>query len=177
MSALPSYLGNRENAVVFVEDKGTRFSSLVSIQKTDGEVVQTENSLGVKNATEAVILVSIATSFNGFNKNPVTEGLDNLAIAQEQLTNASTKKFAQLKSVHLADYQQFYKRVELNLGKTTAPDLPTNERLKRYAEGKEDKNLEILYFQFGRYLLISSCLLYTSPSPRDRTRSRMPSSA
>jgi alpha-L-fucosidase 2 len=94
LSALPSYLGNRENAVVFVEDKGTRFSSLVSIQKTDGEVVQTENSLGVKNATEAVILVSIATSFNGFNKNPVTEGLDNLAIAQEQLTNASTKKFA-----------------------------------------------------------------------------------
>ncbi|HRX12405.1 MAG TPA: glycoside hydrolase family 95 protein [Draconibacterium sp.] len=156
ITALPSYLGNRENAVVFVEDKGTRFSSLVSIQKTDGEVVQTENTLGVKNATEAVILVSIATSFNGFDKNPVTEGLDNKAIAQEQLKNASSKKFEQLKSAHLADYQSFYKRVELNLGKTTAPDLPTNERLKRYAEGKEDKNLEILYFQFGRYLLISS---------------------
>ena len=44
----------------------------------------------------------------------------------------------------------------LDLGKTTAPDLPTDERLLRYSEGKEDKNLEILYFQYGRYLLISS---------------------
>jgi len=154
--ALPGYLGDRENAVVFVEGKGTRFSTLISIQNTDGEVVQTENTLGVKNATEVVILVSIATSFNGFDKNPATEGLDNEAIAQEELKNASTKNFKQLKSVHIADYQYFHKRVELNLGKTTAPDLPTNERLKRYAEGKEDKNLEILYFQFGRYLLISS---------------------
>ena len=42
------------------------------------------------------------------------------------------------------------------MGKTDAPDLPTDERLKRYAEGKEDKNLEVLYFQYGRYLLISS---------------------
>lgn len=156
ITALPSYLGDRENAVVFVEGKGTRFSSLFSIQKTDGEMVQTENTLGVKNATEAVILVSIATSFNGFDKNPATEGLDNVAIAQEQLKNASAKNYKQLKSAHLVDYQSFYKRVELDLGKTTAPDLPTNERLKRYAEGKEDLNLEILYFQFGRYLLIGS---------------------
>ncbi len=154
--ALPGYLGDRENAVVFVEGKGTRFSTLISIQNTNGEVVQTENTLGVKNATEVVILVSISTSFNGFDKNPATEGLDNEAIAQEQLKNASTKNFKQLKSTHIADYQSFYNRVELNLGKTTAPDLPTNERLKRYAEGKDDKNLEILYFQFGRYLLISS---------------------
>ncbi len=154
--ALPNYLGDREDAVVFIENRGTRFSSVISIQNTDGEVVQTENTLGVKNATVAVILVSIATSFNGFDKNPATEGLDNEAIAREQLKKASSKNFEQLKNAHLTDYQSFYKRVELNLGKTNAPDLPTNERLKRYAEGKEDKNLEILYFQFGRYLLISS---------------------
>lgn len=154
--ALPSYLGDRENAVVFVEGKGTRFSSKISIQNTDGEVVQTTNSLGVKNASEVVILVSIATSFNGFDKNPATDGLDNVAIAQEQLQKVSTKNFDKLKTEHIADYQTFYNRVKLDLGNTTAPDLPTNERLKRYAEGKEDKNLEILYFQFGRYLLISS---------------------
>lgn len=156
ITALPNYLGNQENAVVFVEGKGTRFSSLISIQKTDGKIVKNANSLGVENASEAVILVSIATSFNGFDKNPVAEGADNVALAQEQLKNASAKTFENLKKSHITDYQNFYKRVELNLGKTTAPDLPTNERLKRYAEGKEDKNLEILYFQFGRYLLISS---------------------
>ncbi len=56
----------------------------------------------------------------------------------------------------MLDYQKFFNRVSLNLGKTTAPNLPTDERLRRYAKGEEDKNLEILYFQYGRYLLISS---------------------
>ena len=98
----------------------------------------------------------MATSFNGFDKNPATEGLDNENIALEQLKKASKKSYHELKEAHIADYQKFFNRVELNLGSTDAPDLPTNERLLRYAEGKEDKNLEILYFQYGRYLLISS---------------------
>ena len=154
--AMPNYTGNKENSVVFDENRGTRFSSLFSIKNSDGELVKTDSTLGVKNATEALILVSMATSFNGFDKNPATEGQDNKAIAKNQLEKASVKSFDQLKKAHLADYQNFFKRVSLNLGNSTAPELPTNERLKRYAEGKEDKNLEILYFQYGRYLLISS---------------------
>ncbi len=154
--AMPNYTGNNENSVVFDESRGTRFTSLVSIKTTDGELVKTDSTLGAKNASEAIILVSMATSFNGFNKNPASEGLDNKAIASGQLEKAKTKSFGKLKLAHIADYRKFYNRVSLDLGKSTAPDLPTNERLKRYAEGKEDKNLEILYFQFGRYLLISS---------------------
>ncbi len=154
--ALPNYLGDRENAVVFEKGKGTRFSSYISIKDTDGKVVQTEQNIGIENASEAVILVSMATSFNGFDKDPAKEGLDNKKIALSQLEKASKKTFVELKEAHITDYQKYFKRVELDLGKTSAPDLPTNERLIRYAEGKEDKNLEILYFQFGRYLLISS---------------------
>jgi alpha-L-fucosidase 2 len=82
--------------------------------------------------------------------------LDDLALAQTQLSKVVEKPYQQLKLDHINDYQQFYKRVELNFGSTTAPDLPTDKRLLRYAEGHEDKNLEVLYFQFGRYLLISS---------------------
>ncbi|MBO9681089.1 MAG: glycoside hydrolase family 95 protein, partial [Flavisolibacter sp.] len=74
----------------------------------------------------------------------------------QQLKAASQKPYEVLKRAHLADYQSFFGRVSLHLGATTAPDLPTNERLIRYAKGLEDKNLEILYFQYGRYLLISS---------------------
>ena len=72
------------------------------------------------------------------------------------MNKAIAKPYNKLKENHIADYQKFYNRVNLNLGKTTAPDLATDERLLRYADGKEDKNLEILYFNFGRYLLISS---------------------
>jgi alpha-L-fucosidase 2 len=154
--ARPSYLGSAPGAVIFDESKGTRFSSQFTIRNTDGIITANDTILGLRDATEALIIVSTATSFNGFDKDPVNEGLDHLAIAREQLEKVSSKSYDQLKQVHMDDYQKFMSRVSLDLGNTTAPDLPTDERLKRYAEGKEDKNLEILYFQYGRYLLISS---------------------
>ncbi|QKJ62226.1 glycoside hydrolase N-terminal domain-containing protein [Flavobacterium sp. M31R6] len=138
------------------KERGTRFTNLIKIKNTDGSIVSSANSLGLKDGTEAIIYVSIATSFNGFDKNPATEGLNDKAIALENLNKAFAKPFENIKQSHIADYQKFYNRVSLNLGKTTAPDLPTDERLLRYADGKEDKNLETLYFQYGRYLLISS---------------------
>lgn len=157
IKAEPSYRGNMPNAVVFTEGKGTRFTTLAKIKNTEGgKIVTTDTTLGVKNATEVVIYVSITTSFNGFDKNPATEGLNNEAIALEQLNKAYKKGFDKIKQAHIADYQTFFNRVTLNLGKTNAPNLPTDERLRRYREGNEDKTLETLYFQYGRYLLISS---------------------
>ena len=143
-------------AFLLEKERGTRFTTLMKIKKTDGTIISSNASLGLKNGTEALIYVSIATSFNGFDKNPATNGLDNKAIALKNLNKAFSKSFEKLKQSHLVDYQKFYNRVALNLGKTEAPNLPTDELLLRYAEGKEDKNLEVLYFQFGRYLLISS---------------------
>jgi alpha-L-fucosidase 2 len=156
VTAKPNYLGDVANSVVFNKDRGTRFSSLVEIKNTDGSISATDSSVGFKDASSATILVSVATSFNGFNRDPAKQGLDNEAIARNQMKAASSKPYDDLKKAHLADYQKYFNRVKLDLGNTTAPNLPTNERLERYATGKEDKNLEILYFQYGRYLLISS---------------------
>jgi len=147
-TVLPKYLD--------IKERGTRFTTLIQIKKTDGKVTSSRESLSLKDATEAIIYVSVATSFNGFDKNPATEGLDDVSIALQTLNKAYAKPFDKVKESHIADYQKFFNRVNLDLGKTTAPDLPTDERLLRYADGKEDKNLEILYFNFGRYLLISS---------------------
>ena len=154
--AEPNYRGNVPDPVVFDENKGTRFATLVRINNTDGQIISGEQSVGLKEGTEALVFVSIATSFNGFDKDPVTEGRNAEFFAGYQLTNAFSKPFDKLKQVHVDDYQKFFSRVSLNLGGTEAPDLPTDQRLKRYSEGKEDKNLEVLYFQYGRYLLISS---------------------
>lgn len=139
-----------------VKERGTRFTTLIQIKKTDGKITNSRESLSLKEATEAIIYVSVATSFNGFDKNPAIEGVDDIAIALQNMNKTFAKPFDKVKENHIADYQKFYNRVNLDLGKTTAPDLPTDERLLRYADGKEDKNLEILYFQYGRYLLISS---------------------
>jgi len=156
VQAKPSYLGEVSDALVFDENRGTRFSALAKIKSSDGQLLTMDSTLSFKNGTEALIFVSVATSFNGYDKNPATNGLNQVEIANNQLNKAYLKSFEKLKKAHLQDYQKFFNRVSLDLGKTEAPDLPTNERLKRYAKGKEDKNLEILYFQYGRYLLISS---------------------
>lgn len=140
---------------VFDEHKGTRFTTILKIKNMDGEIARTESTLSVKGATEVILTISTATSFNGFDKNPATEGLNNEALAAEIHTKAAHKSYLQIRKAHVADYQKFFNRVNLFLGQSEAPDLPTDERLKRYTEGKEDKNLEALYFQFGRYLLIS----------------------
>jgi alpha-L-fucosidase 2 len=153
----PNYRGNVPNPVVFKEGRGTRFTTLVKVKNTEGGTITlTDSTLGIKNGTEAIVYISIATSFNGFDKNPATDGLNDELTANEQLNAAFKKTFKQLKTAHLKDYQAFFNRVQLDLGPTTAPNLPTDERLRRYREGKEDKKLEALYFQYGRYLLISS---------------------
>ncbi len=152
----PNYRGDIPDAVRFDPERGTRFTALFHIKNTDGEVTVTDNSVGLKNGTEALVVISLATSFSGYDKNPATQGLDHQGIAKNQLTGAQNKSFVKLRALHLLDYQKYFQRVDLNLGGTSAPDLPTDARLKRYAKGEEDKNLEILYFQYGRYLLISS---------------------
>ena len=154
--AEPSYRGNMPNAVIFDPSKGTRFATFIKVNHTDGQQVTTDSTISISAATEAVIYISMSTSFNGFNKNPAIDGLPYERLAESQLQHSSAQSFQQLYQTHVRDYQQIFNRVSLALGQTTAPDLPTDERLKRYAEGKEDKNLEVLYFQYGRYLLISS---------------------
>ncbi len=154
--AAPNYLGNIPDSVVFNEKKGTRFTTLIKIKNTDGKIVSSENTIGAEGVSDALIYISIATSFSGFDKDPVMQGVNDEKLAENQLEKAFVKSFQELKTSHIADFQKYFSRVSLDLGKTDAPDLPTNERLKRYSEGKEDKNLEILYFQYGRYLLISS---------------------
>ena len=152
---VPSYV-RAENPVRFDESKATRFASLFGIKNVDGAVVKTDSTIGVRNASQVIIYVAVSTSFNGFDKNPATQGADYLNIAKNNLTKAMAKPYEKLRAAHIADYQQLFNRVKLNLGKTNAPDLTTPERLKRYAQGKEDKNLEVLYFNYGRYLLIAS---------------------
>ncbi len=153
--AEPSYRGDIADAVLFDESRGTRFASYVSVIINDGEKIFTDSSIHVQNASEALILISLTTSFNGFNQNPAKGAEQCISAAKDFNRQAASKTYNDLKSAHINDYQRFYNRVNLNLGTTTAPDLPTNERLKRYSEGNEDKNLEILYFNFGRYLMIS----------------------
>ncbi|TLX77466.1 glycoside hydrolase family 95 protein [Labilibacter sediminis] len=154
--AAPVYRKDDPNPIFYDENKGTRFASLFKIEDFDGELVKEDSIIGIRGGTSATIYLAIETSFNGHDKDPAKEGLDALSSAKKNLINATKKTFNNVKKDHLSDYQNLYNRVSLDLGPTEAPELPINERLKRYGTGAEDKKLEMLYFQFGRYLLISS---------------------
>lgn len=154
--AYPSYMGKVPDAIRFDENKGTRFSADMKVKNKGGQVTFSDSTISVKGANEVVLYLSVATSFNGFDKDPVKDGLDSRDIAASQLKIAYNQDYDTLKERHLKDFQGFFDRVHLELNGSAAPNLPTDERLKRYAQGSIDNSLETLYFQYGRYLLISS---------------------
>jgi alpha-L-fucosidase 2 len=156
VKAEPSYVEKKRNAIIFDKKRGTRFTTNIQIKTNSGKITNTDSSLSLANATEATIYISIATSFNGYDKDPAKQGLNQTAIAQTQLTKAVNLGWDEIKKRHVKDYQTYFNRVALKLEGDSSPNLPTNERLKRYAKGESDPYLETLYFQFGRYLLISS---------------------
>jgi alpha-L-fucosidase 2 len=154
--AEPNYRGNIANPIMYEEGHGTRFAVLVRIVDTDGSVIATGGTLALTNASHATVLVSVTTSFNGFDREPGLDGLDEIAIASQQLRQAGAHDFEDLRERHTQDFAAYFNRVKLDLGADPTPGLTTDERLRRHTDGESDPYLEALYFQFGRYLLISS---------------------
>ena len=73
-----------------------------------------------------------------------------------RLASASSRSFSILEKAHTADYQKYFRRVALFVGKPQNLNDPTDERLRHFGNGMTDPALAVLYYQFGRYLLISS---------------------
>lgn len=157
--AAPNYVNYESKPVIYSDSagcRGMRFDWRVKVRSTDGTVAADTSGLRIQNATEAVLLVTAATSFNGFDKCPDREGRNEKQLATDYLKIALTKSFEVLRREHIADYQRLANRVQFRIAGAPVPNLPMDERLQRYAEGAVDPELESLYFQFGRYLLISS---------------------
>lgn len=111
--------------------------------------------LNVSGSTDTTILLSMATSFNGFRKSPTKEGADPSKRTSADIGVASKKSFAALREAHVKDYQRLFQRVSLDLGAATEQsDLRTDARIEQFSNGK-DPSLATLYFQFGRYLTIA----------------------
>ncbi|PNW28483.1 alpha-L-fucosidase [Formosa algae] len=127
------------------------FDSRVKIVPEGGALTSTSNQLEVANANSVTLYISIATNFVNYNDvsaNAHKRAADYIAVAEQ-------KNYNQLLSDHSALYQKYFNRVALDLGETDAITKPTDVRIKDFSTGN-DPALAALYFQFGRYLLISS---------------------
>ena len=106
--------------------------------------------------SEAVVLVSVATGFNGYDKMPESEGKDYKKICREKLKSALGYSYNELRKRHIAEYRKLYTRCELELDGDDFCHMPTDERLQRIREGGSDNKLVQMLFDYGKYLLISS---------------------
>jgi alpha-L-fucosidase 2 len=133
-----------------VEGK-VRFEFISRIKSEGGTLTATDTSLVVKGANAVTIYISIATNFNSYND---LSG-DEKERAKSYLERASSKSFDELLKSTYCRVSKIFQRVTLDLGTTDAAKLPTDERLKKF-RNTNDPHFVALYFQFGRYLLISS---------------------
>ncbi len=127
-----------------------RFHAVVKILAQGGVIQAADTALSVVNADVATIYVSLASSFKTYADISADAG----AAAAHYLQSALQKNYEQALGDHIAAYQKYFNRVRLDLGATDSVQNPTDVRIARFAEGN-DPQLAALYFQFGRYLLIS----------------------
>ena len=140
--------------------ESTHFCTMMCV-KTDGEMVASDSSLTITKAKEAIIYIVNETSFNGFDKHPVKEGANYLEKVINDMWHTQNMTFDEFYARHLADYKAIYDRVKIRLSgeasNTRYASTTTDQLLLDYTNGgQQNPYLEELYFQFGRYLLISA---------------------
>ncbi|WP_372799052.1 glycoside hydrolase N-terminal domain-containing protein, partial [Pontiella sp.] len=128
--------------------QGVQYAAHMKIIPQGGSVKAENGVLKVTGADAALIFITAATDFRG---------ADPLALSRKQLAAAAGKKYQDLLNDHVAEHRRLYRRVKLDLGGDEAARRPTDERLDSLEEGgAPDLQLNTLYFNFGRYLMISS---------------------
>lgn len=133
-------------------DDGMHFSADLKIQADGGDIKSNGDQISVSNANEVTLLLAGATSY--INQNDASG--DPHELCESYLAGVESKSYDAILSEHIADHQSLFRRVDLNLGSSETDNLPTDERLAAVKEGASDPGLVVLYFQYGRYLLMGS---------------------
>jgi len=128
-----------------------KYEGIAKIRAEGGTVKGTDTSLVVSGAQAATIYISIASNFISYHE----LGGDEHARAEGYLAKAWPKEWAGMEKEHAAAFRRYFDRVRLDLGSSENDSLPTDERLKNF-RNVNDPSFVTLYYQYGRYLLISS---------------------
>jgi len=126
---------------------GVHMTTRVKVMADGGTLTSGGDSIRVEKANSVTIFTTAATNYRG---------VDPAIISSEQMRAASAKSYSELRSSHIADYQSLFKRVDIELGSGQGNYYPTDARIEALQNGYADPDLIELYYQFGRYLLISS---------------------
>ena len=142
--------GNEENSI--------HYCTILQVKHTDGKVWATDSTLHLQNVSEAIVYLVNETSYNGFDKHPVKEGAPYIEKVTDDAWHLANFTYEEFKQRHITDYKSLFGRVNFKLDKAQCDTKRTTaEQLLAYTD-QQEKNpyLEMLYFHYGRYLLISS---------------------
>lgn len=142
--------GNEENSI--------HYCTILQVKHTDGKVWATDSTLHLQNVSEAIVYLVNETSYNGFDKHPVKEGAPYIEKVTDDAWHLANFTYEEFKQRHITDYKSLFGRVNFKLDKAQYDTKRTTaEQLLAYTDQQErNPYLEMLYFHYGRYLLISS---------------------
>lgn len=160
--ASPHYLG--VVPPVYEKGKAMRFASRLMVNNEGGTVESGEGKVKVRGADSVTMTLVAATSFAGFDKNPATEGKDEKALCETYAQKLVPKNYETLRQAHVSDYKSLFDRVSLDLGGSPEEKLPIPQRIGGHYKPEKDPALTALYFQFARYLTISSSRQGSQPT-------------
>lgn len=135
-------------------NNGMQLESRMLIETDGKKPTFRDGELKIKSAKTITLYLTAATDYT--NEYPTYTGRDYKALNKKTIVSVRSKDFDQLLTEHKQDYSNLFSRVDFKLGNAHRNNVPTDQRLRDYASGTEDPYLETLYFQYGRYLLISS---------------------
>jgi alpha-L-fucosidase 2 len=152
---------NRNSLTLKVQVKNGALHGVASLKVvSDGTVSAKGNQLSVSGAKTSTIYLTAATNYVNYKDvsgNPEQK-------VKQILAKAETKKYKQIFSSHIADYQKLFNRFDVQFSENERIKLPTNERIIAFSKSADDPQLLALYIQYGRYLLISSSRPGTHPA-------------
>ena len=138
-----------------VDGKGVKYAARIRAVSKGGSISVQGTVLTVSNASEVTLFITAATDYRGFAGRQLANAV---AATLGDMNKVAGKSYESLLKAHIADYQKYFKRVSLKLGPydAAAAAKPTPERIIAFKDNPSDLALPVLYFNFGRYLLISS---------------------
>lgn len=160
----PKHVAHRPSEpeqIVYAENEdgeGMNFEVHVKVIAENGNTEAKDSVLYVRNSDAVTLILSAATSFNGFDKSPGLSGKDPSLEAVANLEKAAEKSYPELLDTHLKDYRSLFDRMSLSIGGNHPEKelLPTDKRLEQFDSDDSDHGMVVLYYQYGRYLTIAS---------------------
>lgn len=145
------------------KQRGVKFAGVLKAVATGGEILQDTDTLHVVGADSLILILAAETDYNyDVPEQPLHTDLSG--VAWKRVNRIAEKSFATILALNVSEHQKRYGRVELSLGGGCGESRPIDERVAAVRAGAEDTALEVLQFQYGRYLLITSSMPGSMPA-------------